>query len=116
MPGASLAHAMSIDALDSHDTCKDVKGHASVALIPAALDTLALSERPVSGRELITTITMACDVAIRAGQARSSICLSHSPTLPLAGSTQLRQLPLFPVLVERAHDVGQLRYPERRTQ
>lgn len=79
MPGASLAHGMSIDALDIHDTCMQVKGHAGVALIPAALDTLALSEAPVSGRELITTLVMAYDVAIRAGRAlHGTACDYHT--------------------------------------
>ena len=27
LPGAALAHGMTIDALDLHDSCKEVKGH-----------------------------------------------------------------------------------------
>jgi 2-methylcitrate dehydratase PrpD len=70
---------MTIDALDIHDTCIEVKGHAGVALIPTALDTLGLSDGPVSGRELITTLVMAYDVAIRAGKAlHGTACDYHT--------------------------------------
>ena len=79
MVGASLAHGMSIDALDIHDTCIEVKGHAGVALIPAALDSLSASKTPISGRELITTLVMAYDVAIRAGLSlHATACDYHT--------------------------------------
>ena len=79
MVGASLAHGMSIDALDIHDTCIEVKGHAGVALIPAALDSISASSTPISGRELITTLVMAYDIAIRAGKAlHGTACDYHT--------------------------------------
>jgi 2-methylcitrate dehydratase PrpD len=71
-PGAALANAMTIDALDIHDGHRLVKGHASVALVPAALATLGLAAgdavTPVSGRELLTTLVVGWEVALRAGR------------------------------------------------
>ena len=68
MPGAALAHGMTIDALDLHDSCRPVKGHAGVAQVPAALATLALApDGDIDGRELLTTLVMAYDIAIRTG-------------------------------------------------
>ncbi|MEM7332289.1 MAG: MmgE/PrpD family protein [Chloroflexota bacterium] len=77
--GAALAHGMSIDSLDLHDSCRPVKGHAGVAQIPAALATLALSNKSVSGKELLTTLTMAYDIAIRTGTAQhNTVCDYHT--------------------------------------
>jgi 2-methylcitrate dehydratase PrpD len=78
-PGAALAHGMMIDAFDMHDTCRPVKGHAGVALVPAALATLALGDRPVSGTELLTTLVVGYEVAIRAGLAlHATACDYHT--------------------------------------
>src|SRR5919198_832798 len=65
-PGAALANGMTIDALDIHDGYKLTKGHAGVALVPAALATLRLSrDERVSGRELLTILVMGYEVALR---------------------------------------------------
>ena len=79
-PGAALANAMTIDALGMHDSCRPVKGHAGVALIPAALATLAMdSERDSSGQELLTTLVVGYEMAIRAGKAlHATACDYHT--------------------------------------
>lgn len=69
-PGAALANGMTIDALDIHDGYSLVKGHAGAAVIPAALATLKLEHNGnVSGKELLTTIVMGYEIALRAGLA-----------------------------------------------
>ncbi len=79
MVGSALAHGMSIDALDLHDSCRPVKGHAGVAQVPAALATLSLDSKPISGKELLTTLTMAYDIAIRTGTAQhNTVCDYHT--------------------------------------
>jgi 2-methylcitrate dehydratase PrpD len=60
---------MTIDSLDIHDGHRLVKGHASVALVPAALATLQLGGGAVSGRELLTSLVVGYEVALRAGIA-----------------------------------------------
>jgi 2-methylcitrate dehydratase PrpD len=68
--GAALANGMTIDALDIHDGYTLTKGHAGAALVPAVLDTLALSHQaPVSGKELLASLTMGYELALRAGRA-----------------------------------------------
>ena len=80
MVGAALAHGMAIDALDMHDSCRPVKGHAGVAQVPAALATVGLDPTgDISGEELITTLVMAYDVSIRAGTAlHATACDYHT--------------------------------------
>ena len=71
-PGAALANGMTIDALDIHDGHRLVKGHASVALVPATLATLGLDASgvtPITGREFLTTLVVGWEVALRAGIA-----------------------------------------------
>lgn len=78
IPGAALAHGMTIDSLDIHDSCRPVKGHAGVALVPAAL---AAMEKfgPISGEELLTSLVMGYDIAIRAGTAlHATACDYHT--------------------------------------
>ena len=78
-PGAALAHGMAIDSFDMHDSCRPVKGHAGVALVPAVLASLHLGQQPVSGRELLTSLVMGYEVAIRAGQAlHATACDYHT--------------------------------------
>ena len=79
-PGAALANGMTIDALDIHDGALSVKGHAGVAIVPAALASLSLAaDRPVSGAELLTTIAMGYEVALRAGVAlHDTACDYHT--------------------------------------
>src|SRR5665213_3042317 len=67
--GAALANGMTIDSLDIHDGERLVKGHAGVAIIPAALATLTLNESGVvTGRELLTTLVVGWETALRAGR------------------------------------------------
>jgi 2-methylcitrate dehydratase PrpD len=79
-PGAALANGMTIDALDIHDGERLVKGHASVAVIPAALATLTLGEAGIiTGRELLTTLVVGWETALRAGRAlHTTACDYHA--------------------------------------
>lgn len=75
--GAALANSLTVDALDMHDSAHNAKGHAGVALVPAALLLTGplsringfehISERdivpegfnkPITGEELITTLVI----------------------------------------------------------
>lgn len=80
MPGAALAHGMTIDSLDLHDSCRPVKGHAGVAQIPTAITTASLDPAgDISGKELLTTLSMAYDIAIRTGTAQhATVCDYHT--------------------------------------
>ncbi len=79
-PGAALANGMTIDALDIHDGYLPVKGHAGAAVVPAALATVSVNGgRPVSGQELLTTLTIGYEVALRAGVAlHATACDYHT--------------------------------------
>ncbi len=76
-PGAALANGMTIDSLDAHDGHPLTKGHAGAAVVPAAL---AIWEgTSISGRELLTTIAMGYEIALRAGIAlHASACDYHT--------------------------------------
>ena len=78
--GAALAHGMMIDSFDLHDSCRPVKGHAGVAQVPAALASAQFDKTgSISGKELITTLTMAYDIAIRTGTAQhNTVCDYHT--------------------------------------
>ncbi len=79
IPGVVLAHGMGIDALDMHDSCRPVKGHAGVAQVPAALATLGMGNGPIDGEEFLTTLAMAYDVSIRSGTAlHATACDYHT--------------------------------------
>jgi 2-methylcitrate dehydratase PrpD len=68
--GAALAHGMTIDALDIHDNFNQAKGHAGVAIVPATLATMQLkADAKISGRELLTSLTVGYEVALRSGLA-----------------------------------------------
>ncbi|MEM7113483.1 MAG: MmgE/PrpD family protein [Chloroflexota bacterium] len=78
IPGAAMAHGMTIDSLDIHDSCRPVKGHAGVALVPAALAAMD-KFGPISGEELLTSLVMGYDIAIRAGTAlHATACDYHT--------------------------------------
>jgi 2-methylcitrate dehydratase PrpD len=79
-PGATLAHATTIDSLDIHDGYKPSKGHAGVAQVPATLDTLSLAaQQPVAGHELLATLIVGYEVALRAAVAlHATACDYHS--------------------------------------
>ena len=75
--GAALAIGMTIDSVDLHDSCRPVKGHAGVAQVPAALSTLGLADGVVDGKELLTTLVMAYDIATRAGTVQHATCCDY---------------------------------------
>jgi 2-methylcitrate dehydratase PrpD len=79
-PGAALGNGMTIDALDIHDGYTHAKGHAGAALIPAAVAILSLDPNSiVSGKELLTTIVVGYEIALRAGLAlHVSACDYHT--------------------------------------
>ncbi len=79
MQGAVLAHAMSIDSLDIHDNCNLVKGHAGVSIIPATLGMIEEQKQKISGQEVLTSIILGYEIAIRAGLAlHNTACDYHS--------------------------------------
>ncbi len=79
-PGAALANGMTIDALDIHDGSLLVKGHAGAAVVPAVLATVPVTGgRSVSGQELLTTLVVGYEVALRAGVAlHATACDYHT--------------------------------------
>nr|VFK05863.1 MAG: 2-methylcitrate dehydratase PrpD [Candidatus Kentron sp. LPFa] len=77
--GAVLAHGTTIDALDIHDNCNMVKGHAGVAIIPTVLAMVEQLEKQPSGQEVLTSIVVGYEIAIRAGLAlHAAACDYHS--------------------------------------
>jgi 2-methylcitrate dehydratase PrpD len=69
-PGAALANGMTIDSLDIHDGHPLVKGHAGAAIVPAVLATIPVKKSvKVTGAELVTTVAVGYEVALRAGIA-----------------------------------------------
>lgn len=68
VPGAAMANAAAIDALDAHDGHRLTKGHAGVVVLPSLL---ALSEEfaPCSGSEFMTRFVVGYEIAVRAGIA-----------------------------------------------
>jgi 2-methylcitrate dehydratase PrpD len=78
-PGAALANGMTIDALDVHDGHPLTKGHAGAAVVPAAVAVLHLADQPVSGKELLTSLAVGYEVALRAGIAlHGTACDYHT--------------------------------------
>lgn len=67
-PGAAYVNAMTIDALDMHPGYRPAKGHAGVAVLPAALATAEAFGR-VSGSELATALCIGYELALRCGRA-----------------------------------------------
>ncbi len=68
--GAAMVGAFTIDAIDAHDGYTAVKGHAGSAVLPGVLavaDARRDLEKPVTGRDLIVAISIAYEVAYRAG-------------------------------------------------
>ncbi|MEM8860979.1 MAG: MmgE/PrpD family protein, partial [Chloroflexota bacterium] len=66
--GAVLAHGFACDAVDMHDGYQTTKGHAGAAIIPGALALLHdANGNPIDGKELITSIVVAYEIAVRTG-------------------------------------------------
>eukprot|EP01062_Namystynia_karyoxenos_P056145 TRINITY_DN47103_c0_g1_i1.p1 TRINITY_DN47103_c0_g1~~TRINITY_DN47103_c0_g1_i1.p1 ORF type:complete len:890 (+),score=269.38 TRINITY_DN47103_c0_g1_i1:73-2670(+) len=80
--GAALANALTVDALDMHDSAHNAKGHAGAAVVPAVLAALSLAEGAVSGEELIAALAVGYEVAYRAGE----ILVSSSSTYYSSGA------------------------------
>lgn len=77
--GAALANGLITDGLDVHDTGHYTKGHAGAAIVPCAFAALNLAPGPVSGKEFLTAIVAAYEVAYRAGNAmHESVSDYHS--------------------------------------
>jgi 2-methylcitrate dehydratase PrpD len=75
-PGAALANGMTIDALDIHDGYTLVKGHAGAAIVPAVL---SMVRRGITGEELLTSLVVGYEVALRAGIAlHGTACDYHT--------------------------------------
>lgn len=66
-PGAALANAATIDAMDGHDGHRLTKGHAGAAVLPAALATLEPAAATVD--DLLVALVVGYEVATRAGIA-----------------------------------------------
>lgn len=67
LPGAVLANAFTANALDIDDGYREIKGHPGAVVFPAVL--AAAESRSVSGREFLTALVVAYEIAIRAGLA-----------------------------------------------
>ncbi|MEO8859274.1 MAG: MmgE/PrpD family protein [Burkholderiaceae bacterium] len=68
--GAAMAGAFAIDSIDAHDGYSKVKGHAGSGVFPAVLavvDDLRRQHKPVSGKDLLTALTIGYEVAYRSG-------------------------------------------------
>jgi len=79
-PGAALANGMTIDSLDIHDGHPLTKGHAGAAIVPATLAAIPFKKsEPVSGAEMLTTLVVGYEVALRAGVAlHATACDYHT--------------------------------------
>jgi len=79
-PGAALANGMTIDALDIHDGHPLTKGHAGAAIVPSTLATIPFKKsEPVTGAEMLTTLVVGYEVALRAGIAlHGTACDYHT--------------------------------------
>ena len=67
LPGAVLANAFSANALDIDDGYRPIKGHPGAIVFPAVL--AAAEKKGASGKEFLTALVVAYEVAIRAGIA-----------------------------------------------
>ncbi len=65
--GAALAGGMTIDSVDAHDGHVLTKGHAGAAVLPGLIALLDAADDPVDGPELLTSLVVGYEVAIRAG-------------------------------------------------
>lgn len=68
--GAAFAGAFTIDSIDGHDGTSPCKGHAGSAVFPALLavaDSLRAGGQAISGKELMAALTVAYEIAYRAG-------------------------------------------------
>jgi 2-methylcitrate dehydratase PrpD len=76
-PGAALASATTIDAMDIHDGYRSAKGHAGVNVFPAAL---AVGEMVGwDGQQFMAALVKGYEIALRAGRAlHQTACDYHT--------------------------------------
>ena len=67
--GAALAGGMTIDSVDVHDGHPLTKGHAGAAVLPGMLALVDGGGLALEGSELLTTLVVGYEVALRAGIA-----------------------------------------------
>lgn len=70
--GAAWAGGFSADSLDAHEGHFTSKGHAGATVVPALLalaDVLHQQNKPVSGADFLSALTVAYETALRAGTA-----------------------------------------------
>ncbi|MEA2188960.1 MAG: hypothetical protein QOK16_3971 [Solirubrobacteraceae bacterium] len=67
-PGAALANAATIDAIDGHDGHRLTKGHAGAAILPAAVSVLA-DNVDATTDDLLIALVVGYEIANRAGIA-----------------------------------------------
>jgi 2-methylcitrate dehydratase PrpD len=67
--GAAYAGASLIDAFDAHDGHALTKGHIGVAILPTLLAVIDAESLTLSGRDLLTMLTLGYEIATRAGIA-----------------------------------------------
>ncbi len=66
-PGAALAGAFSLDAIDAHDGYKPAKGHVGCGVLPALLAFADL--QPMSGQQFLSALVVGYEFGSRAGVA-----------------------------------------------
>jgi len=79
--GAAFYNALAIDSLDCHDGFRPNKGHAGATVVPVAAG--ACAGRAVSGKQLLTAVTMGYELACRAGLAIHAL---SAPTVHSSGA------------------------------
>ena len=113
--GAALANGMTIDALDIHDGHNLIKGHVGAAVTPAALATMSLANASISGKELLTSIVVGYEIAVRAGiSLHASSCDYHtSGAWNALGATAVtaRRLQLSPDKIRHALGIAEYHGP-----
>jgi len=118
-PGAALANGMTIDSLDIHDGYLAVKGHAGAAVVPAALAIVPVDRgQPVSGQELLTTLVIGYEIALRAGVAlHATACDYHtSGAWNALGCAAMTARRLMLDTIQTRHALGIAEYHGPRSQ
>jgi 2-methylcitrate dehydratase PrpD len=118
-PGAALANGMTIDALDIHDGHPLAKGHAGAAIVPATLATIPLKDSiPVTGAEMLTTLVVGYEIALRAGIAlHATACDYHtSGAWNALGSAAVAARRLGLTAEKTGHALGTAEYHGPRSQ
>lgn len=79
LPGAALAGAAAIEAIETGDDHRTAKGHAGAVILPALL---AVSDEaaPCSGSEFLARLVIAYEIALRAGIAMHETSTEHHGT------------------------------------